>query len=260
MKKMALFFMAATIFMMSSCSEKRPVLIVGSSCMGELSKELSKGWEGDAEVQLGGTALGISALLEGRADIAACSRELSEDEEGLFSFQIATDAIAVAVNPKNDIAGLTSKELAKIYTGDITDWSQLGMRASPIVVIGRESGSGTRSSFESALGIKNAKHSQELPESGMIRTAVAALDNSIGYFSLADADESVKLVSIDGAVPDKSNIASGKYPITRPFLFLVREGEDRKNVMSFIDYSLTKGRKTAEALGYQVPYKEGNLP
>lgn len=248
MKYAAVLF--TSICMLASCKNEGPILIAGSSCMGELARALCESYGGNTEVQLGGTALGLSALTNGRTDIAACSRELLEDDVGVTGFKVAVDAVAVAVNPSNPIVEISKKQLVEIYTGQITNWSQLGGEDSPIVIIGREAGSGTRSAFESSLNIENADHSQELPESGMIRTAVAALENSIGYFSLADADESVKLLAVDGIKPTTKTTLSGEYPITRPFIFVIRDDENRKEIMNFIDYVLKEGQKTVKALGY----------
>lgn len=249
MRKSRAFCTFAALIMLASCERKSPVLIVGSSCMGRFTQALSYGWKGESEVQLGGTALGLIALSEKRADIAACSREVTEADGEFDCFTVALDAVAVAVNPENGVDSLTLSQLAKIYTGNVTNWSEVGGSDDAIVVIGRESGSGTRSSFEDALKITSPCHGQELPESGMIRTAVASLDNAIGYFSLCDADDSVKVLMIDGEYPSEDSVQNRSYPIVRPFVFCTRKDAGRMT-RSFIAFALgPEGQDAAKSLG-----------
>lgn len=229
------------------CSQKNHlpktrVVIAGSSCMGKMLSELTdkytrseKGW---VQFQLGGTELGLLGLRQGVCDIASCSRELSpKEKEGIDSRVVAVDAIAVAVHPSNPINNISLKKLNEIYSGKITDWSELGASKMPIVVIGREAGSGTRSSFEAAIGLNlPAAHSQEHCETGMLRTAVATAPGAIGYLSFDYIDGSVKELSVDNVLPCENTVRSGRYPITRNFLLCTLAGEKRHDVLNFLDY------------------------
>ena len=153
MKRWAIPFLV--LLLLPGCTE-RPVLVAGSSCMGRMMAALAEGYAeryGKAvEVQLGGTELGLLALREGGCDLASCSRD-PEGYGGIDAFAVAVDAIAVVVHPSNPVASVSLSELRGIYAGEITDWKELGASPAPIVVIGREAGSGTRLAFEQAIGL-----------------------------------------------------------------------------------------------------------
>ena len=232
------------------------VVIAGSTCMGRMLGALSDDYNstrnGWVQPQLGGTELGLQALRQGVCDIASCSRALTPQEvAGIDSRLVALDAIAVAVHPSNPVADLPMRTLRDIYAGKITDWSQLGGEKMPIVVVGREAGSGTRSAFESAVGlITPALHSQEHSETGMLRTAVSAAPGAIGYLSFDYIDASVKQLSVDGVFPCEETVRSGNYPISRGFWLCTRIGESRSEVMDFLDYATgAAGRRVIRSLG-----------
>lgn len=232
------------------------VLIAGSTCMGKmldaLCEEYNKTYNGWVQPQLGGTELGLLALRRGVCDIASCSRKLTPVEAaGIDSYLVALDAIAVAVHPSNPIDNITIQTLKDIYSGEITDWAQLGGKKSPIVVIGREAGSGTRSAFESAIGLtKPAIHCQEHSETGMLRTAVATAPGAIGYLSFDYVDDSVKQLSVDGVIPCEKSVRSGSYPISRGFWLCTLTGERRAVVLDFLDYVTDEsGRRVIMSLG-----------
>jgi phosphate transport system substrate-binding protein len=173
-----------------------------------------------------GSGSGIQAVLDGRCDIALSSRYLkdSEKEQGLMETVLAYDGIAIIVNPENPISDLSLETLRDIYTGTITDWSELGAEPGEIVLIGREAGSGTRDGFESATGTTGAcAYRQELTSTGDVITTVASNPNAIGYASLASVKDSVQIVSIDGVVPSEETIRDGSYPVQRPFLLVTLE-------------------------------------
>ena len=232
------------------------VLIAGSTCMGKmldaLCEEYNKTYNGWVQPQLGGTELGLLALRRGVCDIASCSRKLTPAETaGIDSHLVALDAIAVAVHPSNPIENITLRTLKDIYSGEITDWAQLGGEKAHIVVIGREAGSGTRSAFESAIGLtKPAIHCQEHSETGMLRTAVATAPGAIGYLSFDYVDNSVKQLSVDGITPCEKSVRSGDYPISRGFWICTLTGEHRGAVLDFINYTTSEaGRRVIVSLG-----------
>ncbi len=237
-------------------STQARVIIAGSTCMGKmlgaLSEDYNKTRNGWVQPQLGGTELGLQALRQGVCDIASCSRTLTPQESaGIDSRLVALDAIAVAVHPANPITDISMKTLHDIYAGKLTDWSQLGGVEMPIVVIGREAGSGTRSAFEVAIGlIPPAVHSQEHSETGMLRTAVAIAPGAIGYLSFDYVDASIKQLSVDGVSPCEETVRSGSYPISRGFWLCTLTGEKRSEVIDFLDYTTGPvGRRVIAALG-----------
>lgn len=244
------------------------VLIAGSTCMGKmldaLCEDYNKTHDGWVQPQLGGTELGLLALRRGVCDIASCSRALTPKEAaGIDSRLVALDAIAVAVHPSNPIDNISLQTLQDIYAGEITDWAQLGGKKAPIVVIGREAGSGTRSAFEAAIGLTMpAVHSQEHSETGMLRTAVATAPGAVGYLSFDYVDDSVKQLSVNGVKPCEESVRSGSYPISRGFWLCTLIGERREAVLDFLDYTTDQaGRRVIMSLGI-LPAEpvEGVLP
>ena len=187
-----------------------------------------------------GSGSGIKAVSEGRCDIGLSSRELKaeEAESGLTGTVLAYDGIAIIVNPENTVEDLTSETLAKIYTGEITNWSEVGGVDGEIVLIGREAGSGTRDGFESITGTEDAcKYRQELTSTGDVITTVAQNPNAIGYASLASVKDTVKAVSIDSVVPSEETIKDGSYVVQRPFVLVTKtDAALSEGAQQFFDY------------------------
>ena len=187
-----------------------------------------------------GSGSGIKAVSEGRCDIGLSSRELKaeEAESGLTGTVLAYDGIAIIVNPENAVEDLTSETLAKIYTGEITNWSEVGGDDGEIVLIGREAGSGTRDGFESITGTEDAcKYRQELTSTGDVITTVAQNPNAIGYASLASVKDTVKAVSVDGVVPSEETIKDGSYVVQRPFVLVTKtDAALSEGAQQFFDY------------------------
>ena len=187
-----------------------------------------------------GSGSGIKAVSEGRCDISLSSRELKaeEVESGLTGTVLAYDGIAIIVNPENTVEDLTSETLAKIYTGEITNWSEVGGVDGEIVLIGREAGSGTRDGFESITGTEDAcKYRQELTSTGDVITTVAQNPNAIGYASLASVKDTVKAVSVDGVVPSEETIKDGSYVVQRPFVLVTKtDAALSEGAQQFFDY------------------------
>ena len=174
-----------------------------------------------------GSGAGIEAASNGSADIGLSSRALKDEEKssGLVGTTVALDGIAVIVNPANKVADLTVEQIAKIFTGEITDWSQLGGAAGTISCIGREAGSGTRDGFESITGTKDAcKMDQELTSTGAVIEAVAGNPNAIGYASLSALKDTVKAVTVGGVECTEDTVLDGSYAIQRPFVFVTKDG------------------------------------
>ena len=173
-----------------------------------------------------GSGAGIEAASNGSADIGLSSRALKDEEmvSGLVGTTVALDGIAVIVNPANKVADLTVEQIAQIFTGEITDWSQLGGEAGTISCIGREAGSGTRDGFESITKTKDAcKMDQELTSTGAVIEAVAGNPNAIGYASLSALKDTVKAVTVGGVACTEDTVLDGSYAIQRPFVFVTKD-------------------------------------
>lgn len=187
-----------------------------------------------------GSSAGITAALEGTCDIGLSSRYLKEEEkeQGLLETILAYDGIAIIVHPDNPVADLTMEQIVGIYTGTITNWSEVGGNDGEIVCIGREAGSGTRDGFETITDTEDAcQYRQELTSTGAVITAVASNPNAIGYASLASVKETVKALSVGGVVPSEETVRDGSYAIQRPFVLVTREGVAlSETAQRFFDY------------------------
>ena len=187
-----------------------------------------------------GSSSGITAVAEGRCDIGLASRNLKDEEvsQGLNATILAYDGIAVIVNPENTVADLEMETISKIFTGEITNWSEAGGADGEIVLIGREAGSGTRDGFEELTGTADlCQYRQELTSTGDVITAVSQNPNAIGYASLASVKDSVKAVSVNGVAPSEETVKDGTYLIQRPFVLVTVEGKELNPVaQAFFDY------------------------
>ena len=192
-----------------------------------------------------GSGSGITAVSEGRCDIGLSSRALKDSEvaSGLVGTVLAYDGIAVIVNPANTVEDLGIETIAKIYTGEITNWSEVGGADAEIVLVGREAGSGTRSGFEELTEtVDKCKYRQELTSTGDVITAVAQNPDAIGYASLASVKDSVKALKVAGVTPTEETVKDGTYLIQRPFVLVTKEGVELSPVaQAFFDYA-TKGQ------------------
>jgi phosphate transport system substrate-binding protein len=172
-----------------------------------------------------GSGTGITAVTDGTCDIGLSSRALKDTETGLVGTTIALDGIAVIVNSNSGVTNLTMDQLTKIFTGEITDWKDVGGSDGQIVCIGREAGSGTRDGFESITNSKDkCVLSQELTSTGAVIQAVAGNPNAIGYASLADLNSTVKALTVDGVTPSEATVKDGTYKIQRPFVLVTKQG------------------------------------
>ncbi len=188
-----------------------------------------------------GSGSGIQAVSEGRCDIGLASRGLKDDEKssGLTETVLAYDGIAVVVSPENPVSDLTIEQIADIYTGKITNWSEVGGNDAEIVLIGREAGSGTRDGFESITGTEEAcQYRQELTSTGDVIATVSQNPNAIGYASLSAVKESVKALSVGGVAPSEDTVKDGSYLIQRPFVLVTKDGVTLSPAaQAFFDYA-----------------------
>ena len=174
-----------------------------------------------------GSGSGIKAVQEGRCDIGLSSRALKaeEEEQGLVATTLAYDGIAVIVNLENTVEDLTVEQIAAIYKGEITNWSEVGGMDAEIVLVGREAGSGTRSGFEEIVGVEDlCLYRQELTSTGDVITAVSQNPGTIGYASLASVKDTVKAIMVGGVAPSDETVKDETYAIQRPFVLVTMEG------------------------------------
>jgi len=187
-----------------------------------------------------GSGSGIVAVADGRCDIGLSSRALKDEEKarGLTETVLAYDGIAVVVNPENTVTDLTLEEIAAIYTGKITNWSELGGMDGEIVLVGREAASGTRSGFEEVVDVEGkCKYRQELTSSGDVMTSVAQNPNAIGYTSFASINSDIKVIAVDGIAPSEDTIKNGSYVVQRPFVLVTRTDVPLSpTAQAFFDY------------------------
>ena len=220
-----------------STSMEKVIMSLGESFQAE-NKGITVGYNPT------GSGSGITAVSEGRCDIGLASRALKDDEKasGLKETVLALDGIAIIVNPENKVSDLTLEQIAKIYTGEITNWKDVGGDDAEIVLIGREAGSGTRDGFESITGTKDScKYRQELTSTGDVITTVAGNPNAIGYASLAAVKDTVKALSVNGVAPSEATVSDGGYEVQRPFILVTKEGvELSKAAQLFFDYATGK--------------------
>lgn len=189
-----------------------------------------------------GSGAGITGASEGTLDIGLSSRALKDDEaETLDATVFALDGIAIVVNNENTVEDLSLEQIKGLATGEITNWSEVGGPDAPVVLVGREAGSGTRDGFESIVGVEDAcVYEQELTSTGAVLAAVAANPNAFGYASLSAVDDQVKAVTVDGVEASEATVQDGTYTIQRPFVFVTKKGETLSDVaQAFIDFAIS---------------------
>ncbi len=250
MKKMIRMILTAALVLtvLAGCSQNLSgtVSTDGSTSMEKVIGALGEAFEADNEgvtftYNPTGSGSGIQAVQEGRCDIGLSSRALKDEEtsSGLKSTTLAYDGIAIIVHPDNPISDLDVETIAKIYTGEITNWKDAGGQDGEIVLIGREAGSGTRDGFESITGTKDAcQYRQELTSTGNVITAVSQNPNAIGYASLASIQDSVKALSVGGVAPSEETVKDGSYVIQRPFILVTKaDGKLSDAAQKFFDFA-----------------------
>ena len=257
--------LAMTAVFASGAEESATVSTDGSTSMEKVILSLAEQYMADNQgvnvtYNPTGSGTGITAALEGRCDIGLSSRALSDDEiaNGLTQTIIALDGIAIIVNADNPVSDLSIDQIAKLYTGEITNWSEVGGADVPVVPVGREAGSGTRDGFESITGTEDVcKYSQELTSTGAVITAVAQNPGAIGYASLASNLESVKTVTVEGVAPSEATVKSGEYKIQRPFVFATSSSTPLSEAaQAFYDYCVSADAASIIAGAGAVPVAE----
>lgn len=242
--------LSGTLSMNGSTSMEKVIKAVNGAFM-----EKNKGVT--VNLNLTGSGTGIQEASEGKCDIGNSSRKLKDEEaEKLDATVVGLDGIALVVNPANKLEDITLQDLAKVYSGEITNWKELGGDDKAIVVIGREDGSGTRDGFESiVMGDKEPKYAQELESTGSVINAVATTDGAIGYASLANVDETVKALKIGGVEATEENVKSGAYEVQRPFICATLKGSDNKLAKAYLDFILSEEGQALVLAQGAVPVK-----
>lgn len=243
-KKMSILLLLAALagVLLTGCAARGGVATDGSTSMSKVIGALAEAYENETGVVVTynatGSGTGIQAVSEGRCDIGLSSRALKDEEtaRGLTATVLAYDGIAVVVNGANPVNDLSLDTVARIFTGEITDWSEVGGNEGPIVLIGREAGSGTRDGFETVTDTaEKCSYRQELTSTGDVITAVAGNPNAIGYASVASVKDTVKVVTVNGVAPTEETMKNGDYAIQRPFV-LVTKNALSDEAQAFFDY------------------------
>ncbi|ANU47508.1 phosphate ABC transporter substrate-binding protein [Enterocloster clostridioformis] len=236
------------------------ISMVGSTSMEKFANALSESFmekypNVTVTAEFVGSGAGIEAVSNGTADIGNSSRNLKDEEKagGVAENIVAIDGIAVVVDGANTVEDLTKQQLSDIYEGKITNWKDAGGNDAPIVVVGRESGSGTRSAFEELLKLEDmCKYSNELDSTGAVMAKVASTPGAIGYVSLDVLDDTVKAVKLEGAEPTEENIKAGSYFLSRPFVMATKGDISEQNelVKALFDYIYSdEGAEIVKSVG-----------
>ncbi|TJX13462.1 phosphate ABC transporter substrate-binding protein [Tissierella creatinini] len=251
--------------MMSACSQESgsATIVAGSTSVQPYAEVLAEEYmilnsNSEIDIQGGGSSAGITAAQTQSADIGMSSRALKDEEKSLWSIEIARDGLVLIVNPKNPLENLALDQIRNIYTGIITDWSQVGGSTANIHLIAREEGSGTRSAFtELVMGEAEITPKAIVQDSnGSVMQLVAGDPNAIGFISLGLVNDEVKALHLDGIEATAENIMNDSYKLSRPFLF-VTKGEPTGLTKSFIDFTLSlEGQELLSKEGL-IPSREG---
>ena len=206
-----------------------------------------------------GSGSGITAVQEGTCDIGLSSRAVKDEEKsaGLKETVRAYDGIAIIVHPDNPVSDLSVEQLAKLYTGEITNWKDVGGNDAEIVLIGREAGSGTRDGFESITDTKDkCQYRQELTSTGDVITTVSSNPDAIGYASLASVKDTVKALTVNGVVPTEASVKDGSYVVQRPFVLVTKDGTKLSDsAQKFFDYITSEAASKVISNAGAVPVK-----
>lgn len=236
------------------------ITMAGSTSMEKFANALAEAFmeqypDVTVQAEFTGSSAGVEAVLNGQSDIGNSSRNLKEEEkaEGAVENIVAIDGIAVVTDAANSVSDLTKQQLTDIYAGTINNWQDVGGADQPIVVVGREAGSGTRGAFEEILGLEDqCKYANELDSTGAVMAKVASTPGAIGYVSLDVIDDSVKVLNLDGVEPSEENIKSGSYFLSRPFVMATKGeiSEQNELVQALFDYVYSaEGSELVESVG-----------
>ena len=242
------------------------VTLAGSTSMEKLANAMNEAFmekysNVSATAEFTGSSAGIESLAAGSVDIGDASRALSDDEkgQGIVENIVAIDGIAVITDTDNTITDIKSEDLAKVYTGEITNWKDLGGKDEQIVVIGREAGSGTRDAFEELMDVKDScKYAQELDSTGAVLAKVATTPGAVGYVSLDVLDDTVNGLKINSVEPTEENILAGTYVLQRPFVMATKGeiSEQSEQVQAYFDFINSEdGQNVIKSVGLIIPQK-----
>lgn len=236
------------------------VTMAGSTSMEKLANAVAEDFMAKnpgvtINAEFTGSSAGVEALLAGNVDIGNSSRNLKEEEisKGAVENIVAIDGIAVVVDPANTVGDLTKEQLTAIYKGETKNWKDVGGQDSPIILVGREAGSGTRGAFEEILKVEDAcAYSNELDSTGAVMAKVASTPGAIGYVSLDVVDDTVKTVKLESVEATAENIKAGSYFLSRPFVLATKGeiAEQNETVQALFAYLQSdEGRTVIEAVG-----------
>ncbi len=242
------------------------VTMAGSTSMQKLCEALIESFMAKypgitVTAEYTGSGAGLESLAAGSVDIGNSSRALKDEEKenGAVENIVAIDGIAVITDTENTVKDITAEDLAKIYTGEVQNWSELGGNDESIVVIGREAGSGTRDAFEELLDVADkCQYAQELDSTGAVLAKVASTPGAIGYVSLDVVDDTVSALSIDGVEPTEEKILAGDYLLSRPFVMATKGeiSEQSDAVQELFKYIKSdEGKAVIEKVGLINPNK-----
>lgn len=266
LKGAGLLFLITSAILLCGCinggQKKETLNIAGSTTVQPIASKaaeefMKKNPDVIVSVQGGGSSTGIKMVVEGSADIGAISRELKDSEKekypNLKPVAIALDSIVVVVHPDNLISDLTKQQVQDIFSGGIKNFKEVGGDDREILVVIRERGSGTRTTFEELVmdggKITNAEGASQNPSNGAVKAVISGNENAIGYLGIGYIDETVKAIKIDGTMSSEETIRSGEYPISRK-LYMITKGEATGLKKKFIDFVLSEE-------GQQIVEKEG---
>jgi phosphate transport system substrate-binding protein len=220
-----------------STSMESVVKALGEAFM-EMNPEVTVNYSGT------GSGTGIQSTIDGTCDLGLSSRALKDEEKtnGAVENIVALDGVAVVINPANGVEDLTVEQIAQIFTGEITNWSELGGTDGEIAVFGREAGSGTRGAFEEIVGVEDAcKYTNEYSSTGDVIGNVASNPNAIGYASLSAVDDTVKAVKVNGVAPSEDTVKDGTYEIQRPFVMVTKDGAELSEAaQAFLEFAMSE--------------------
>lgn len=250
-----------------SAAASGSVTTLGSTSMNDVMNYLAEGFRevnGNVTVTVegGGSSAGVEAALTGTADIGLASRALDADEEaqGLVGTTLALDGIAIIVHGDNPVGDLTLEQIAQIYTGQITNWSQVGGNDAEIALMGREDGSGTRDGFESITETEDqCDYDQELTSTGAVIEAVRSNPQAIGYASLSavEGEEGIVAITVGGVACTEATILDGTYAIQRPFVLVTKsDAQLTPAAQAFFDWATSDQANELITAAGAVPVAE----
>ena len=236
------------------------ITMAGSTSMEKLANALAETFmemypDVSVQAEFTGSSAGVEAVLGGQSDIGNSSRNLKEDEKSAGAVEniVAIDGIAVVTDSANEVSDLTKEQLIQIYTGEVKNWKEVGGEDLPIVVVGREAGSGTRGAFEEILEVEDmCQYANELDSTGAVMAKVASTPGAIGYVSLDVIDDTVKAMKIGGVDANEANIKDGSYILSRPFVMATKGeiSEQNELVQALFDYVYSaEGQELVKSVG-----------